>query len=184
MRIYPVRTLGRNSGFTLVELFIVTLLLAIFLTFASVNWDVLSKKGEDTFLANYSDGLTDLHLPSLIDFFVKNRKIGCFIAVKPFYVFHIVSTDKNNHVKRIYPVSQSDLRINGGFFIFKYDILDYIKPGEELVNEPFSRLIERDELIAYNHNGFWASLDTYKDKQRLDEMVTNGIGSWEIWKKT
>ena len=141
-------------------------------------------EGEDMFLANYSDGLTDLYLPSMIDFFVKNRKTGCFIAVKPFYVFHIVSTDKNNHVKRIYPVSQSDLRINGGFFIFKHDILDYIKPGEELVNEPFSRLIERDELIAYNHNGFWASLDTYKDKQRLDEKVTNGIGSWEIWKKT
>jgi glucose-1-phosphate cytidylyltransferase len=140
-------------------------------------------EGEDMFLANYSDGLTDLHLPNLIDFFIKNGKTGCFVAVKPFYVFHIVSTDDHNYVKSIYPVSQSDLRINGGFFVFKNNIFDYIKNGEDLVNEPFRRLIEKSELVAYKYDGFWASLDTYKDKQLLDEMVAKGVGSWEIWKK-
>ncbi|MGD0072553.1 MAG: sugar phosphate nucleotidyltransferase [Candidatus Bathyarchaeia archaeon] len=137
---------------------------------------------EEMFLANYSDGLTDLHLPNLIDFFVKHGKTGCFLAVKPFYVFHVVSIDDNNFVKNIYPVSQSDLRINGGFFVFKSRIFDYIEPGEELVNEPFRKLINKNELVAYKYDGFWASLDTYKDKQRLDEMVARGNGSWEIWK--
>jgi glucose-1-phosphate cytidylyltransferase len=139
--------------------------------------------GEEMFLANYSDGLTDLHLPSLIDFFIKTEKTGCFVAVKPFYVFHIVSTDTDDCVKRIYSASKANLRINGGFFVFKNRIFDYIRDGEELVNEPFQRLIKKRELVAYKYNGFWASLDTYKDKQRLDEMVAKGNGSWEIWKK-
>jgi glucose-1-phosphate cytidylyltransferase len=138
--------------------------------------------GEETFLANYSDGLTDLPLPNLIDYFVKHGKTCCFLAVKPFYVFHIVSIDDNNYVKDICSVSQSDLRINGGFFVFKNGIFDYIKSGEDLVDEPFRRLIKKNELVAYKYDGFWASLDTYKDKQRLDEMVAHGNGIWEIWK--
>jgi glucose-1-phosphate cytidylyltransferase len=138
--------------------------------------------GEEMFLANYSDGLTDLPLPNLIDFSIKHGKICSFLAVKPFYVFHIVSIDSNNYVKDICSVSQSDLRINGGFFVFKNRIFDCIKPGEDLVNEPFKRLIEKNELLAYKYDGFWASLDTYKDKQRLDEMVAHGNGYWEIWK--
>jgi len=140
-------------------------------------------EGEETFLANYSDGLTDLRLPNLIDFFIKHGKTGCFIAVKPFYVFHIVSTDTDECVKRIYQVTKANLRINGGYFVFKNTIFDYLKDGEDLVNEPFQRLIKKHELVAYRYDGFWASLDTYKDKQRLDEMVAKGNGSWEIWKK-
>jgi glucose-1-phosphate cytidylyltransferase len=139
-------------------------------------------EGEETFLANYSDGLTDLHLPDLIDFFIKHEKTACFLAVKPFYVFHIVSTGTDDCVKSICSVSKANLRINGGFFVFKNRIFDYIKDGEDLVNEPFQRLLKKRELVAYKYDGFWASLDTYKDKQRLDEMVAKGNGSWEIWK--
>jgi glucose-1-phosphate cytidylyltransferase len=86
-------------------------------------------------------------------------------------------------VKRIYQVTKANLRINGGYFVFKNTIFDYLKDGEDLVNEPFQRLIKKHELVAYRYDGFWASLDTYKDKQRLDEMVAKGNGSWEIWKK-
>jgi glucose-1-phosphate cytidylyltransferase len=139
-------------------------------------------EGEDMFLANYSDGLTDLRLNKLIEFFIKNGKTGCFLAVKPFYVFHIVSTSSNGYVNRISPMNQSDLRINGGFFVFKNRIFDYIKDGEDLVSEPFQRLIKKRELVAYEHDGFWASLDTYKDKQRLDELSAKNNASWQIWK--
>ncbi len=139
-------------------------------------------EGEERFLANYSDGLTSLRLPDLIDFSVKHGKIGCFIAVKPFYVFHIVQTDTEDCVKRIYQINNTNLRINGGYFVFKNSIFDYIKDGEELVEKPFQRLIKKHELVAYKYDGFWASLDTYKDKQRLDEIVSKGNGSWELWK--
>lgn len=138
-------------------------------------------KDEEMFLANYSDGLSDLQLPKLIDFFNKKGKTACFVAVKPFYSFHVVSTCANSCVKNIYPISQSHLRMNGGFFVFKNKIFDYIKEGEDLVNEPFQRLIEKGELVAYNYDGFWASLDTYKDKQRLDQLASDDHAYWQIW---
>jgi glucose-1-phosphate cytidylyltransferase len=138
-------------------------------------------KGEEMFLANYADGLTNMYLPDMIKFFVKSRKIGCLITVKPSVVFHYVSASKDDYVKKICQLNKTSVRINGGFFIFKKQIFDYIKPGEDLVNEPFQRLIKKRELIAYKYDGFWASLDTYKDKQRLDELASKSASFWEIW---
>jgi glucose-1-phosphate cytidylyltransferase len=139
-------------------------------------------ENDETFLANYSDGLTDLPLPKLIDFHNKYGKIACLLSVKPFYPFHLVSSAPEGNVKSIRQIAQSDLRINGGYFVFKNQIFDYIGPGEDLVNEPFQRLIRKRELVAYEYDGFWASLDTYKDKQRLDELVSSNNASWQIWK--
>lgn len=137
--------------------------------------------GEEMFLANYADGLTNMYLPDMIEFFVKRRKIGCLITVKPSVVFHYVSASKDDYVNKICQLNKTPIRINGGFFIFKKQIFDYIKPGEDLVNEPFQRLIKKRELIAYKYDGFWASLDTYKDKQRLDELALKNASFWEIW---
>jgi glucose-1-phosphate cytidylyltransferase len=139
-------------------------------------------EGEEAFLANYSDAVTDLHLPGLVDFFTKRRKIGCFLAVKPFGTFHVVSTSAEGYVKNICHVGQSGIRINGGFFVFKNGIFDYINEGEDLVDEPFQRLIKRSELAAYEYDGFWANLDTFKDKQWLDELASKGKAPWEVWK--
>jgi glucose-1-phosphate cytidylyltransferase len=139
-------------------------------------------ENEETFFANYSDGLTDLILPKSVDFFNQHGKIGCLLSVKPFYVFHVVSSTSDRYVKSISPIAQSNLRINGGYFIFRNNIFDYIKEGEDLVNEPFQRLINQRELVAYEYNGFWASLDTYKDKERLDYLVSNNIAYWQMWK--
>lgn len=136
---------------------------------------------EKIFLANYADGLTDLYLPNLIDFSTKKGKIACIITVKPSVVFHYVSADKDGYVEKIQQLNQTPLRINGGFFVFKSEIFDYINPGEDLVYEPFQRLIDRQELIVYPYDGFWASLDTYKDKQRLDELALRDSSFWEIW---
>ena len=136
---------------------------------------------EEIFLANYSDGLTDMYLPNMIDYFVKRDKIGCLIAVKPAVAFHSVSITEDGHVQSISQLNQTPLRINGGFFVFKKQIFDYINPGEDLVIEPFQRLINKNELIAFKYDGFWASLDTYKDKQRLDELASNNASFWEIW---
>lgn len=140
-------------------------------------------ENEETFLANYSDGLTDLPLTKIIDFFQKQGKIACLISVKPLYVFHAVSSDQDGFVRDICQMSQLQLRINGGYFVFKNQIFDYIKETEDLVNEPFQRLISEHQLVAYEYDGFWSSLDTYKDKQRLDDLVSSNKASWQIWKK-
>jgi glucose-1-phosphate cytidylyltransferase len=140
-------------------------------------------EGEDIFLANYSDGLTDLHLPGYIDYFHKRNKIACFLAVKPTSSFHVVEIDGGQCVRGIRHLSESDIWMNGGFFIFKKDIFKHIKYGEELITEPFQRLIEKGELISHRYKGFWTCMDTFKDKQLLDDMYSRGDAPWEVWKR-
>ena len=138
-------------------------------------------KGEDIFLANYADGLTDMHLPSQIDHFIARDTIASFVAVKPRHSFHVVSLENDDRVSEIQHLTKSRIWINGGFFIFKKEIFEYLQNGEELVEEPFQRLIEEGELITYKHEGFWASMDTFKDKQQLGEMYRNGNAPWQVW---
>jgi glucose-1-phosphate cytidylyltransferase len=85
-------------------------------------------------------------------------------------------------VKDIKDVKQRDVWINGGYFIFRQDIFKFIKQGEELVYEPFQRLIERKELIAYKYTGFFGVMDTFKEKQQLDDMYASGERPWEVWR--
>jgi glucose-1-phosphate cytidylyltransferase len=141
-------------------------------------------EGEEEFLANYSDGLTDLQLPQQLDHFRQNDKIASFLCVRPNLSYHVVSLEEGNSslVSEINAINSGSLRINGGFFIFKKKIFDYIREKEELVVEPFQRLVEEKQLIGYSYDGFWASMDTFKDKQQLDSLCTAGVAPWEIWK--
>src|SRR5712691_1377346 len=84
-------------------------------------------EGEEIFLANYSDGLTNVPLPDLIDSVVKSRKIACFLCAKPSQSFHVVTLEGDNLVKGIQSVRKSDILINAGFFVFRKEIFDYIK---------------------------------------------------------
>ena len=90
--------------------------------------------------------------------------------MRPRLKFHVVEADDDGVVASIEDIAAADVWINGGFFVFRRDIFDYIQPGEELVEEPFARLIERRELLAYRYDGFWEPMDTIKDKQRLDAL--------------
>jgi glucose-1-phosphate cytidylyltransferase len=135
---------------------------------------------EELFLANYADGLTDMYLPKMISYSMKRGKIACLIAVRPSISIHVLSTTVDGYVKSVRSVYQTPLRINGGYFIFKNQIFDYIKDGEDLVEEPFERLIKKRELVAYKYNGFWAALDTFKDKQRIEKFASNSGPLWEI----
>lgn len=141
-------------------------------------------KGEEVFLANYSDGLTDLYLPDMIEQFYKQDKTASFLCVKPSHSFHLVSTQENGIVKDIVDVKQAGIRINGGYFVFKQEIFKYINSGEELVCEPFQRLIEKEQLIAHKYDGFWACMDTFKEQQQLDDMYSQGNAPWAVWKNS
>jgi len=139
--------------------------------------------GEEVFLANYSDNLTDFHLPHLIDRFYEQNKTAAFLCVKPSLSCHHVSMGKGGLVQEIRTMDRSDIMINGGYFVFKRTIFDYIKDGEELVQEPFHRLIERNNLVGYAYDGFWKSMDTFKEKQELDELYSKGTAPWQLWKR-
>ena len=140
-------------------------------------------KGEEMFLANYADGLTDFPMPVLIDELKASGKTAAFLSVRPPTSFHMVATDEHNLVTSIRDVRETDVRVNGGYFVFRREIFDHVREGEELVLEPFARLIQQRKLIAYPYDGFWEAMDTFKDKQHLDELAASGHAPWEVWKK-
>ncbi len=137
--------------------------------------------GEESFLANYTDGLTDLPLPRLIRAFQQRQATAMFLAVRPQQSWHTVDIDGDGAVRDIEPISDAGTWINGGFFVLHQRIFDFLEPGEELVHQPFQRLIARQELSALKYEGFWSCMDTYKDKQRLEDMVARGDTPWEVW---
>ena len=139
-------------------------------------------RGEEVFLANYADGLTDFPLPTMIDQFMKSGKVAAFLCAQPTQSFHVVALDEENRVTGIQHLSRSGLYVNGGYFIFRKAIFDYIRDGEELVEEPFRRLVKEGLLAAYRHDGFWLPMDTFKDKQLLEDMYSKGEAPWEVWK--
>ncbi len=136
---------------------------------------------DEVFMANYSDGLTDLDLDLYVEHFFRQKRIASFLCVKPSQSFHVVDVDCDGQVRQLQPVGKSDLWINGGYFIFKRDIFDYICHGEELVQEPFYKLIAKGELVAYRNPGFWACMDTLKEKKMFDEMYACGDTPWAVW---
>lgn len=138
--------------------------------------------GEETFLANYSDGLTDLHLPTMIDYAKQKDATACFLGVAPNSSFHLVSSAPDGTVQNIQHIKDIGMRVNGGFFVLKHDIFDVMKDGEELVQEPFQRLAHDGKLVAYPYDGFWACMDTFKEKQSLEDMYSRGQPPWEVWR--
>jgi glucose-1-phosphate cytidylyltransferase len=138
---------------------------------------------DEMFLANYSDTLTDAPLPAMIAGVREQEAVASFLAVPPTYTFHVVSFEKGHRVKNIESVSEADIFINGGYFVLRREIFDYMRPGEELVEAPFRRLIAEDKLLGYRHKGFWAPMDTLKDRQNLNIMFETGERPWAVWEK-
>jgi glucose-1-phosphate cytidylyltransferase len=137
-------------------------------------------ENEPVFLANYSDGLCDLPLPGYIDHFIQRNRIGCFLTVRPPQSYHVVSFD-GDIVSGVQPISKAGLWINGGFFVFRREIFEYMRDGEELVEQPFHRLIQARQLAAYKYEGYWGSMDTFKDKQQLEDLHVRGQARWQVW---
>ena len=138
--------------------------------------------GEREFFANYCDGLSDLALPAQLEHFRRHGRVASFLCVKPHLSCHFVVSRNGGQVTSVQDIGQTGLRINGGYFIFKTEIFDHLRNGEDLVAEAFQQLLGENQLVAYRYDGFWESMDTFKDKQRLDEMHARGDALWEVWK--
>jgi glucose-1-phosphate cytidylyltransferase len=138
-------------------------------------------RDDEMFLANYGDTLTDADLPAMIARAQDANVTASFLAVRPNYSFHVVSMDRGGMVDGIRDVTRSDVWINGGYFILRSELLDQLRPGEDLVEEPFHRLLALGQLMAQRHEGFWAPMDTLKDRQWLETLHENGEAPWEVW---
>jgi glucose-1-phosphate cytidylyltransferase len=138
-------------------------------------------RDDEMFLANYGDTLTDADLPALIARTKESGATASFLAVKPNYSFHVVSMNEAGIVDGINDVTRSGMWINGGYFVLSSELLDDLRPGEELVEEPFQRLLANGRLLAHRHEGFWGPMDTLKDKQWLEGLHESGQAPWQLW---
>jgi len=136
---------------------------------------------DEMFLANYADGLSDLDLGEYVDRFRKREKIASFVSVNAPHTFHIVHADAQELVTSLELVAESRVRINGGFFALRREIFQYLGAGEDLVLQPFARLMAERQLVAVAYDGFWRNMDTFKDKMMLDDMVAHGNVPWQVW---
>lgn len=134
----------------------------------------------EVFLCSYGDTLTDAPLPLLIAAHAASGKVASLLAARPNYTFNVIDEDDQHLVTRFADIAQSEMRINGGFFVFRRTMFDYIHEGDDLP-VTLNRLIADKELLAYDYDGFWAPMDTLKDRERLEGLVRSGNGAWQVW---
>jgi len=138
-------------------------------------------KGESMFLANYTDGLCDVPLPAVVDHLRQSRKVASFVSVRPTASFHVIKAGTDGLVTGVEHIARSGARMNAGYFVLRKEIFDYMEAGEELVERPFGRLIARRKLVTFPHDGFYACMDTFKEKQVLDDILAAGQAPWAVW---
>ncbi len=134
--------------------------------------------GQDFFVA-YGDDLSDVPLPELLDFHSHHDTIATLVAVQPKSQYGILQFSGPKVGKFIEkPVLEHWM--NGGFFIFKYEIFNHLHYGE-LEQVVLPKLAETGQVAAYRHSGFWKSMNTFQDALELNELHANNQAAWKIW---
>ncbi|RZO62289.1 MAG: glucose-1-phosphate cytidylyltransferase [Candidatus Pelagibacterales bacterium] len=135
---------------------------------------------DENFFMTYGDGLCNVNLDKLKEFHLKNNKIATITAVHPPVRFGELEIE-DIKVKKFEEKSQAKAGwINGGFFILNYKIFSYIKNDSTLFErEPMERLTQKENLVAFKHEGFWKCMDNLRDKIILDELCKNNNLLWK-----
>lgn len=139
--------------------------------------------GDEIFLANYGDVLTDAPMNELIDEFAATDAVGSFLAVKPQDSFHVVNLADDHLVTGLTPVADMAMRINGGYFILRQGIFDYLNEGDDLVMNGCVRAAAAGRLRAVRYDGYWAPMDTLKERTTLEEQYRRGVSPWTLWRE-
>ncbi|WP_328400077.1 MULTISPECIES: glucose-1-phosphate cytidylyltransferase [unclassified Nocardia] len=140
-------------------------------------------EGEETFLANYADVLTDAPLDEMIEKFTASGAAASMMVVPPQSSFHCVDVTANGEVKEIMPVSRMPIWENGGYFVLTQEVLDLLPPGGDLVEDACGALAGQGRLFGYQHEGFWKPADTFKERAELDAGYRTGVRPWMVWEK-
>jgi glucose-1-phosphate cytidylyltransferase len=136
---------------------------------------------EGDFFATYGDGVADVDLDRLLEFHRSHGRIATVTIVRPRGNFGIARVDDDGHVLGFEEKPVMEDWVNGGFFVFRPEIFDYLSEDSVLEREPFERLVAESEIMAYRHTGFWSCMDTYKDNLLLNEIWSSGQAPWRIW---
>jgi glucose-1-phosphate cytidylyltransferase len=139
--------------------------------------------GDDIFLANYGDVLTDAPMNDLIKQFAKTDAVAQLLAVKPQDSFHVVDIEGDSTVTGLTAVASMSMRINGGYFVFRKEIFDYLNEGDDLVTDACIRAAKAGRVRAIQYDGFWAPMDTLKERSALEEQYRRGNSPWAPWRE-
>jgi glucose-1-phosphate cytidylyltransferase len=137
--------------------------------------------GDPMFMANYADVLTDAPLPDIVQRFTDSDAVASLLAVPPQSSHHVVDIDDDGHITHVTPMRDLRQWENGGYFILKPEIFDYLNEGEDLVEDALVRLVPDRRVLAYPYKGYWSPADTVKERARLDELYHRGTCPWMIW---
>ena len=135
---------------------------------------------DKNFCLSYGDGLSDVNIKKLIDFHIKNKKIATLTAVKYKNPKGILKFGKSSIVKKIKekPVEY----INGGFFVLSNKIFQYLKNSKTIFEkDSLPKLSKKNQLIAFKHKGFWACMDTVREKKELNKIYKSKQTAWKVW---
>lgn len=139
-------------------------------------------ENEERFMLTYGDGLSDVNISKLLDFHLSHGKLATVTTFRPVSRFGILDISKANQVMNFIEKPKSDAWASAGFFIFERRIFDYLDGDQTILErEPLERLAEEGQLMAYNHEGFFHAMDTYREYQVLNDLWKSGEAPWKQW---
>lgn len=138
---------------------------------------------KETFMLTYGDGLGDVDIKKLLEFHKNHGKFATITSVQPPGRFGALKIDNKDIVSTFSEKPKGDGSwINGGFFVLKPEIFNYIK-GDQVLweKEPLANLAKDGQLAAYKHFGFWRAMDTLRDKREFESLWDSGKALWKVW---
>ncbi len=138
---------------------------------------------DDDFLLTYGDGLSDVDISSLVDFHRLHGKHITMTAVQPAGRYGALDIQDDNSIASFEEKPKGDgAWINGGFFVCKASVLDYID-GDSITfeQEPLINLATEGQLMSFKHDGFWECMDTLRDKTNLCQLWDSDQAPWKKW---
>lgn len=138
---------------------------------------------DEMFLANYGDVLTDAPLDEMVKRLRASDDVAMMLAIKPQESFHVVSLNDDARVDGFIPVADMQIRINGGYFVLRREIFDFLHEGEDLVMDACNAAAAAGRVQAYPYDGFWAPMDTLKERSMLEQRYQSGDCPWMLWRE-
>lgn len=138
---------------------------------------------DENFFLTYGDGVADISIQNLLSFHRSHGRIGTITAVRPPSRFGEIIAEGEKIIKFNEKPVVSQGHINGGFFVFKREIFEYLSVDDNcfLEREPLDNLVKKSELMMFALDGFWHCMDTYRDYILLNEQWSRGRALWKIW---
>jgi glucose-1-phosphate cytidylyltransferase len=139
-------------------------------------------RNEEAFCFTYGDGLSDVDITDSIAYHRSHGKAATLTATYPPGRFGALEVSAGRVLSFKEKPKGDGALVNGGFFILSPKVLDYLEDDQTVwEQEPLSRLASEDQLMAYEHDGFWHPMDTLRDKQLLEDLWTGNAAPWKTW---